>query len=184
MRRSFAIVLLMTMIESGRAIAITCSSRDGQKYCSCEYDQGCTSSDNSCACIRSADEPQAPALVPPPPRSLQPPVIRMPNLPRREPAPTMPAPAAPATIDNDERTPVEYIQLAKAAITAGKLGAAIEFIDKGQTRLLDRSVALDKTFDPISDESIKQLSGAKQALLTKNRDRAVKSLDAALAAMR
>jgi hypothetical protein len=182
MRRSFAILLLMTMFESVPAAAITCSSRDDQKYCSCEYNQACTSSENSCACIRSANEPQAPALVPPPPRSSQP--LVMPKLPRRESAPTMPAPAAPATIDNDERTPAEYIRLAKTAITAGKLGAAIEFIDKGQTRLLDRSIALDKTFDPISDESIKQLSVAKQALLTKNRERAVKSLDAALAAMR
>jgi hypothetical protein len=179
MRRSFAILLLMTMFESVPAAAITCSSRDDQKYCSCEYNQACTSSENSCACIRSANEPQAPALVPPPPRSSQPLVV--PNLPRRAPAPTT---AAPAIIDNDERTPAEYIRLAKTAITAGRLGAAIEFIDKGQTRLLDRSVALDKTFDPISDESIKQLSVAKQALLAKDRDRAVKSLDAALAAMR
>jgi hypothetical protein len=171
----------MTMFESGRAIAITCSSRDAQEYCSCEYNQQCTSSENSCACMRSANEPQGRVLTPPPPRSSQP--LVMPKLPRRESAPTTPAPAAPAIIDNDERTPAEYIQLAKAAITAGKLGAAIEFIDKGQTRLLDRSVALDKTFDPISDESIKQLSVAKQALLIKNRERAVKSLDAALAAM-
>jgi hypothetical protein len=107
----------------------------------------------------------------------------MPNLPRRESAPTTPAPAAPTTINNDERTPAEYVQLAKTAITAGRLAAAIEFIEKGQTRLLDRSVALDKTFDPINDESIKQLSVAKQALLTKNRERAAESLDAALAAM-
>jgi hypothetical protein len=181
MRRSFAIVLLMTMCEGGRATAITCSSRDGQKYCSCEYNQGCTSSENSCACIRGADEPQGRALVPPPPRSSQP--LLMPNLPRRESAPTTPAPAAPTTINNDERTPAEYVQLAKTAITAGRLAAAIEFIEKGQTRLLDRSVALDKTFDPINDESIKQLSVAKQALLTKNRERAAESLDAALAAM-
>jgi hypothetical protein len=183
MRRSFALALLITMFESGRAIAITCSSRDGQKYCLCEYNQRCTSSENSCACTRGADEPQTPVLIPPPPRPLQPPVIRMPNLPRGESAPATPAPVPPAIIDNDERTPVEYVQLAKAAITAGRPGAAIELIDKGQTRLLDRSVALNKTFDPITDESIKQLSVAKQALLTKNRDRAVKSLDAALAAM-
>jgi hypothetical protein len=186
MRRAFAIVLLMTMCENYLAFASTCTSRDGQKYCTCEYNQECTSSENSCACTRGALESQTPVLVPPPARSSPYPAIRLPSLPRREPAPTTPVPppaAAPNNVDNDERAPTEYVQLAKTAIAAGRLGAAIELIDKGQTRLLDRSVALNKTFDPITDESIKQLSLAKQALLSKNRERAEKSLDAALAAM-
>jgi hypothetical protein len=196
MRRSFAFLLLMVMFGNGRADASMCSSRDGQKYCTCEYNQTCTSSENSCACVRGGGELQTPALVPPPP-STHLPVIR--DTPRREPAHSTPAPppapalppspaaqapAAPAPIDNDERTPAEYVHLAQAAVAAGRVGAAIEFIDKGQTRLLDRSVALNKTFDPISDEPIKQLSLAKQALLAKNRDRATKSLDAALASMK
>jgi hypothetical protein len=184
MRRSFALVLMMTVFESARAYAITCSSRDGQKYCLCEYNQQCTSSEHSCVCTRSADEPQTPLLTAPPPRPSQPPIIRTPDVPRREPASATPAPAAPAVVADDARAPAEYVQLAKSAIAAGRLGAAIEFIDKGQTRLLDRSVALNKTFDPITDDSIKQLSAAKQALLNQNRERAVKSLDAALAAMR
>jgi hypothetical protein len=135
-----------------------------------------------------------PVLIPPPPRSSQQSATRVPDLPRRETAPSAPAPlpapapapapAPPAIGDNDERTPAEYVQFAKAAIAAGRLGAAIDFIDKGQTRLLDRSVGLNKTFDPITDESIRQLAAAKQALVTRNRDHAVKSLDAALAAMR
>jgi hypothetical protein len=183
-RRVFAIVLLITMFESYRAIAGMCSSRDGQKYCTCEYNQVCTSSDNSCACTGGSVEPKTPVLAPPLPRPSQLPVIRIPSLIRREPAPATPAPAAPGDVDNDERAPTEYVQLAKTAIAAGRLGAAIELIDKGQTRLLDRSVALNKTFDPITDESIKQLSLAKQALLSKNRERAEKSLDAALAAMK
>jgi hypothetical protein len=108
----------------------------------------------------------------------------MPDPPRREPAPPTPAPAASGLTDNDERTPAEYIQLAQTAIATGRLGAAVEFIDKGQTRLLDRSVALNRTFDPITDDAIKQLSAAKQALQTKNRELAVKLLDAALATMR
>jgi hypothetical protein len=183
MRRSLATVLLMTMFEGGRAIAGMCSSRDGQKYCSCEYNQECTSSENSCACIRDGSASQSSGLTPPP-VSLRPPVIRMPSSPQREPALTIPAPPAPAVADSDERSPSEYVRLSKTAIAAGRYGAAIQFIDKGQTRLLDRSVALNRTFDPISDESIKQLSMAKEALLAKNRERALKSLDAALAAMR
>jgi hypothetical protein len=184
MRRLLAIVLLMTTFESSRAAAAMCSSRDGQKYCSCEFNQMCTSNENSCSCVRDSDQPQMPVLVVPPPRSSQQSATRVPDLPRRETAPSTPAPAPPPITDNDERTPAEYVQLAKTAIAAGRLGAAIEFIDKGQTRLLDRSVALNKTFDPITDESIKQLTAAKQALVTKNREHAVKSLDAALAAMR
>src|SRR3954452_3350126 len=168
MRRSLVLVLLIAMFESGRAIAATCSSLDGQKYCSCEYNQQCTSSGNSCACARSVDEPQTPVLISPPPGSLRQPAIR-PQASRREPALTSPAPVSPALVDDGERTPAEYVQLAKAAITGGRLGAAIDLIDKGQTRLLDRSVTLNKTFDPIPDEPIKQLSMAKQALLAKNR---------------
>jgi hypothetical protein len=174
----------MTMFESGRAMAGMCSSRDGQKYCSCEFNQMCTSNETSCACVRDSNQPQLPVLTPPPPRSSQQSATRVPDLSRREPAANTPAPAAPGLTDNDERTPAEYVQLAQAAIAAGRLGAAIDFIDKGQTRLLDRSVALNRTFDPIADDSIKQLSAAKQALQTKNREGAVKSLDAALAAMR
>ncbi len=183
MRRAFAIVLLITMFESCRAVAGTCSSLDGQKYCKCEYNQECTSNETSCACTGGAAESHIPSSSPAPPRSSQHPVIRVSNLPRGEPAPTTPAPAAPAIIDNDERAPVEYVRLAQAAIAAGRLHAAIEFIDKGETRLLDRSVALNRTSDPITDESIKQLSAAKQALLTMNRERAVNSLNAALSAM-
>src|SRR5271167_4602898 len=137
MRRSLAIVLLIATFETGGAMADMCSSRDGQKYCSCEFNQTCTSNENSCACIRDADQPQLPVLNPPPPRSSQQSPTRMPDLPRRETAPTAPGPAAPALTDNDERTPAEYVQLAQTAIAAGRLGAAIEFIDKGQTRLLD-----------------------------------------------
>jgi hypothetical protein len=186
MRRVFAIVLLVTMFESCRAIAGTCSSLDGQKYCTCEYNQQCASSDNSCTCTGGAVEPRTPILIPLPPRSSQYPVIHSPNLTRGAPAPIIPAPApaAPAIIDNDQRTAAEYVRLARTAITAGRLNAAIEFIDKGETRLLDRSVALNKTFDPITDESIKQLLAAKQALLTMNRERAISSLNAALAAMK
>ena len=187
MRKSLTIVLLLSVFESSRAMAGMCSSRDGQKYCSCEFNQMCTSSENSCACVRDSNQTQMPVLIPQPPRTSQQSVTRLPDAPRHEPAPVIqPPPSAPtpATIDSDERTPAEYVRLAQSAIAAGRLGAAIEYIDKGQTRLLDRSVALNRTYDPITDEPIKQLSAAKQALEAKNRERAVKSLEAALAAMR
>lgn len=96
----------------------------------------------------------------------------------------MPAPAAArasAPAETSERSPVDYVQLARTATEAGRFAAAIEFIDKGQTRLLDRSVAQNRTFDPIDDDLIKQLSTAKQALRDKNPARAAQFLQAALA---
>jgi hypothetical protein len=124
--------------------------------------------------------------VPPAPRQEAQPAPRpeIPAAQRQEPQPPKPQPSAPALADNDERTAAEYVKMAESAIAAGRYGAAIDFIDKGQTRLLDRSVALNKTFDPIEDESIKQLSMAKQALNARNRQDAVKSLNAALAVMK
>jgi hypothetical protein len=194
MRRSFAILLLIVMLGSDRADATMCSSRDGQKYCSCDYNQACTYNETACACVGAGGAPASSGLGPSPPPSPRLPVIRLPIVPRDEPAQSTPAPgpapvpgpgpAAPPPTDNDERTPAEYVQLARAAVAAGRSAAAVDFIDKAQTRLLDRSVALNKTFDPIPDESIKQLTLAKQALLVRNRDRAVKSLDAALAAIK
>jgi hypothetical protein len=184
MRKALAIVLVLTALESARAMAGLCSSRDGQKYCTCDFNQMCTSAENSCACVGDLGRPQTAVPIPPPPRSSQPSAARVPEPSRREPIPASPAPATSAVTDDDERTPAEYINLAQTAITSGRLAAAIDFIDKGQTRLLDRSVALNKTFDPITDEPIKQLTAAKQALTSKNREAAAKSLDAALAAMR
>jgi hypothetical protein len=196
MRRTIAIPLLMMMLGTAPAIASTCSSRDGQKYCTCEYNQICTDSETSCQCVRGGGEPQAPVSLPTPRVATPLPMTRMPMTPRQDaPAPPRPEPATvqrqeppapkPAELtDGDERTPAEYVKMAETAIAAGRYGAAIDFIDKGQTRLLDRSVALNKTFDPIEDESIRQLSIAKQALNARNRQDAVKSLNAALAVMK
>ncbi len=184
MRRSLIIFLLMTMLEGGHALAGMCSSRDGKRYCSCEFNQTCTSNETSCACMLDRDRPPASILNPLPPRSPQQPAIRTPDLqPRHEIVPAPVIPAAPKGTENNERTPAEYIDLAKSAIEAGRLAAAIDFIEKGQTRLLDRSVALNRTFDPITDEPVKQLAAAKQALQNKNRDNALKALDVAAAAL-
>ncbi len=92
-----------------------------------------------------------------------------------------PDPKPPA---EDERTAREYVQLAQTAIAKGKVADAVELIEKGQTRLLDRSVELDRTFDPITDKSIQDLSAAKRALLTKDPAAALRALNSALAAIK
>jgi hypothetical protein len=92
-----------------------------------------------------------------------------------------PDPKPPA---EDERTARDYVRLAQTAITKGKIADAVELIEKGQTRLLDRSVSLNRTFDPITDESVQNLSAAKRALLTKDRATALGALDSALAAIK
>jgi hypothetical protein len=85
---------------------------------------------------------------------------------------------------DEERTAGDYVQLARTAITKGRIADAVELIDKGQTRLLDRSVSLNRTFDPITDESVQNLSAAKRALLTKDRAAALQALDSASAAIK
>ena len=90
----------------------------------------------------------------------------------------------PKPLPEEGRTARDYVQLAQTAITKGKIADAVELIEKGQTRLLDRSVSLDRTVDPVTDESIQTLSAAKRALQTKDRAAALRALDSALAAIK
>jgi hypothetical protein len=213
-----------------------CSSLDGQKYCSCEYNQRCSSTENSCNCTIYDSQTPVPVLRSQPPKNLDhesepslghrplqelsihhdpkpsPPVDdnRKSERPPQEltishdPKPLPPvddgrtgAPGGmrfqpprseigpdPKPSAEDGRTARDYVQLAQTAITKGKIADAVELIEKGQTRLLDRSVILDRTFDPITDESIQNLSAAKRALLTKDRPAALGALDSALAAIK
>jgi hypothetical protein len=211
-----------------------CSSLDGQKYCSCEYNQRCSSAENSCNCALYESQAPAPVLRSQPPKNLdhnsEPPSGHRPQQElsiHHDPSPPVddnrtgerppheltigrdpkslppvddnrtdapsgvgfqpprseigPDPKPPA---EDRGTARDYVQLAQTAISKGKIADAVELIEKGQTRLLDRSVTLNRTFDPITDESIQNLSAAKRALLIKDRAAALRALDSALAAIK
>jgi hypothetical protein len=183
-----------------------CSSLDGQKYCSREYNQRCSSTENYCNCTLFDSQTPVTVLRSQPPKNLdhesEPSSGHRPLQElsiHRDPKPSSHVdddrkdehPPQEITISHDlkplaeeERTAGDYVQLARTAITKGKIADAVELIEKGQTRLLDRSVDLDRTFDPITDESIQNLSAAKRALLTKDRAAALRLLDSALAAIK
>jgi hypothetical protein len=190
MNRPIAVVLIL-MSVSGESAAVTCSSLDGQKYCSCSYNQECLSKASDCECGAVTESPRPPRQASPSlslpmnheepaantvsQRSTQKPVQT--SRPSQDEA----IKASPSIAsDDDIRSARDYVQLAKAEIGKGRTQEAIELIDKGQTRLLDRSVVLNHTFDPITDESIKYLTGAKRSLLASDRVKALEFLDSAL----
>nr|WP_294513146.1 hypothetical protein [uncultured Rhodopila sp.] len=229
------------MLNEIPVAADTCSSLDGQKYCSCEYNQRCSSTANSCNCAAFESGTPAPVLqsrppqtrenVPPPARHplhelsvhhdarsappvdasraaerpsqdlpigrdpMPPPVDggRSGKRPGQEVAPAsevqLQPPRSQAGADTkppaaDGRTARDYVQLAQAAIAQGRIHDALDLIERGQTRLLDRAVDLNKTFDPITDEPIAKLSAARQALVAKDRATALAALESVLAAMK
>jgi hypothetical protein len=183
-----------------------CSSLDGQKYCSCQYNQRCSSTENSCNCTLYDSQTPIPVLRSQPPKNLDhesepssghrplqelsihhdpkpsPPVDD--NRKGERPPQEITTSHDPKPLPEEGRTARDFVQLAQTAITKGKIADAVELIEKGQTRLLDRSVNLDRTVDPVTDESIQNLSAANRALQTKDRAAALRELDSALAAIK
>jgi hypothetical protein len=183
-----------------------CSSLDGKKYCSCDYNQRCSSTENSCNCTLFDSQTSVPVLRPQPrkdlhhesePSSGQRPSQELST--HRDSKPAAPIdenqkgehPSQEITNSLDSKPPAEeartasdYLHLARTAITKGKISDAVELIEKGQTRLLDRSVDMGRTFDSITDEPIQNLSAAKRALSAKDREAALRALDSALAAIK
>jgi hypothetical protein len=91
-------------------------------------------------------------------------------------------PVPELSLDPSNATAMEFITAAQASIKAGRLQAAIELIEQAQTRLLDRSVALFRTSDPINDPVILSLAQAKQALAAHDYKTGVELLDKAITA--
>jgi hypothetical protein len=205
----FVAAILSEFGDNVSTAANICSSLDGQKYCSCEYNQRCNSTENSCNCAFYDPQAPAPVLRSQPPENpdhgtpassahgqRQEPTINhdlKPLAPVDDSRPGAPegarleaprSPIKPAPKSEDARTARDYVQLAQTAITKGNAAEAVELIEKGQTRLLDRSVDLNRTFDPITDEPVQSLSAAKRALLSRDRVGALRALDAALTAMK
>lgn len=219
-----------------------CSSLDGQKYCSCEYNQRCSSTERACSCSLYESRPPVPVIQSRPAKTLdqgsEPSPNRRPlqELPNRhelkssvpvddnrsdgrpaqetihDPIPPAPAddsrsarrpvqeliqagglpfqmPRQQTGVDtklpaDDRRSATDFVKLAQTAIIQGRIHDALDLIERGQTRLLDRSVALNQTFDPIKDAPIERLSVARQALVDRDRAAALGALGSALAEMR
>ncbi len=201
-----SVTAVLSIFGNTSIAANMCSSLDGQKYCSCQYNQRCSSTENSCNCTLDDSQTPIPVLRSQPPknsdhesepssghRPLQelsihhdpkpsPPVDD--NRKGERPPQEITTSHDPKPLPEEGRTARDYVQLAQTAITKGKIADAVELIEKGQTRLLDRSVNLDRTVDPVTDESIQNLSAANRALQTKDRAAALRALDSALAAIK
>jgi hypothetical protein len=132
---------------------------------------------------RPPSQGAAPALVP-----VSPPGPAMP------PGPAVPlsvAPGAPATPPagsarlpeagvSEDAKPSAFVESARAAITAGRIGEATEAIERAESRILSRSVKPSRANDPSSQVLVKQLADARAALAAGDRAAALAGLAAAL----
>ena len=60
--------------------------------------------------------------------------------------------------------PRDFLMTARGALAAGRTGEAQEALERAETRLLDRSVPLYRTADPIRDAEVTQIRGVLHAL--------------------
>ena len=65
--------------------------------------------------------------------------------------------------------PSDYLRFAQDALAAGRPLDAQEALEMAQTRLLDRSVPLGRTRNPIVDVSVEQIGQARRALAAHDR---------------
>jgi len=88
----------------------------------------------------------------------------------------LPEPSVP-----DNAPPSVFIAAARQAIAAGRLGEAMEAIERGESRLLVRSVRPSRASISSDQALVRLLAGARAALQRGDRDGAVQMLGAALA---
>lgn len=102
---------------------------------------------------------------------------------RREPLRSEPSQHTRQAIDPRTATAQDFLRQAQAALGAGRRNEAINMIDQAQTRLLHRSVNLNKTMDQIVDDNVTQLTKAKQMLRSGNLKGAETSIEIVLIAL-
>ena len=90
------------------------------------------------------------------------------------------APALPVPPVDENASAEEWLHAARSAIARGRTGEAQEAMERAQTRLLDRSVALFKTDRPSTHPAIPLISQASQALAAGDRAAAMQYLAQAL----
>jgi hypothetical protein len=146
---SLAVMMSISNVAYG---ANMCSSLDGAKYCSCEYNQKCIDTENSCSCI-NLDQ----TVLPSQHRSLTDNKVTPP-------------------VTNQSVTG-KYVNLVQAAIAQGKVKHAVELIEKAQIQLLDENVAAGNTSE-IRNKLIIDLTTAKRALIAHDVSKAKELLDA------
>lgn len=77
--------------------------------------------------------------------------------------------------------PSDELRAAQGALAAGRTGEVEEALERAQTRMLDRSVALGQTNDPSDNPTVGQISQARQALAAHDRAVCLQLIQAAIA---
>ena len=89
--------------------------------------------------------------------------------------------ALPAPAIDENAPPLAFIEAAKHALAAGRVGEAQEAIERAESRALTRSVRPSQARMPDQQPLIQQLAEARQAVAADDRMRAVTLLEAAAA---
>ena len=76
--------------------------------------------------------------------------------------------------------PSDQLRAAEGALAAGRTGEAEESLERAQTRMLDRSVALGQTNTPSDNPTVGQISQARQALEAHDRAGCLQLIQAAI----
>ena len=77
--------------------------------------------------------------------------------------------------------PSDELRAAQGALAAGRTGEVEEALERAQTRMLDRSVALGQTNNPSDNPTVGQISQARQALAARDRSGCLQLIQAAIA---
>ena len=75
----------------------------------------------------------------------------------------------------------EWLAQAQHAVRQGNLGAANEFLERAQTRILSRSTPAALASEPIRDERAQQITAAREALQRRDGAEATRQIDRLLA---
>ncbi len=90
-------------------------------------------------------------------------------------------PVLPTPAIGVDATMRDYLQAARAALTANHPGEAQQSLEMAETRALDRSVAQGQTDTAISGPMVTKIAQARASLAAGHRDETIQMIDAALA---
>ncbi|MBW6400032.1 hypothetical protein KPL78_19385 [Roseomonas sp. HJA6] len=86
------------------------------------------------------------------------------------------------TRDGDWMDARQWLVQAQAAMRAGDMGAANEFLERAQTRILSRSTPAALAAEPMRGERALQITAAREALQRRDGAEAMRQIDLTLAA--
>jgi hypothetical protein len=82
---------------------------------------------------------------------------------------------------SEDAPPTSFLQAARGAVAAGRIGLAQENLERAESRLLVRSVPPSRAGQPSEQTLVAQIGDARRALGAGDRTRALQLIDTALA---